>query len=231
MNSSWIDVAAADQGSFKAYLSLPPTGKGPGILLIQEIFGVNEHMRDIADQYALDGYCVIAPDVFWRQQPRVDMGYGEDDMARGFALMKRLDFSLVMQDLTATVNTLRTLPSCTGKVSSLGYCMGGLLSYLSAVNAGVDAAVCYYPGGIADQLSLADKIRCPVIIHFAGDDQFIPAPTIAAAQKTFEGRTNASVHVYPEVHHGFNCWARPSYNQHAASLAHGRSLIFLSGSL
>ena len=80
MNSSWIDVAAADQGSFKAYLSLPPAGKGPGIVLIQEIFGVNDHIRAVADQYALDGYCVLAPDVFWRQQPRVELGYTEEDM-------------------------------------------------------------------------------------------------------------------------------------------------------
>lgn len=231
MNSSWIDVAAADQGSFKAYLSLPPTGKGPGIVLIQEIFGVNEHIRDVADQYALDGYCVLAPDVFWRQQPRVDMGYSEDDLAKGFSLMKKLDFAQVVQDLTATVEALRALPACTGKVASLGYCMGGLLSYLCAANAGVDAAVCYYPGGIADQLGLADKIRCPLTFHLAGDDQYIPAQAIEAVQKTFQARDGATVHVYPGAHHGFSCWVRPAYAQHAAALAHGRSLIFLAESL
>ena len=146
MNSSWIDVAAADQGSFKAYLSLPPAGKGPGIVLIQEIFGVNEHIRAVADQYAMDGYCVLAPDVFWRQQPRVDLGYSEEDMGKGFAIMHKVDFAQAVQDLAATVKALRALPACTGKVATLGYCMGGLLSYLSAANAGVDAAVVYYPG-------------------------------------------------------------------------------------
>ena len=231
MNSSWIDVAAADQGSFKAYLSLPPAGKGPGIVLIQEIFGVNEHIRAVADQYAMDGYCVLAPDVFWRQQPRVDLGYSEEDMGKGFAIMHKVDFAQAVQDLAATVKALRALPACSGKVATLGYCMGGLLSYLSAANAGVDAAVVYYPGGIADQLGLAEKITCPILFHLAGDDQYIPPATIAAMQKAFEGRAGAAVHVYPGAHHGFNCWVRPSYEQRAAALAHGLSLAFLASSL
>ncbi len=88
MNSQWIDIAGNDGQTFKGYLSLPPTGRGPGLVLIQEIFGVNAHIRAVADQYALDGYVVLAPDLFWRAEPQVDLGYGEADWTRAFELMK-----------------------------------------------------------------------------------------------------------------------------------------------
>ncbi len=139
MAASWIDIATHDNQNFKGYLALPPTGSGPGLLLIQEIFGVNEHIRSVADQYALDGYVVLAPDLFWRQQPGADLGYSEADMGKGFALMQGMDFGLALQDLASTVKTLRGRAESSDKVASIGYCMGGLLSFLSAAHAGVSA--------------------------------------------------------------------------------------------
>jgi carboxymethylenebutenolidase len=230
MASRWIDIAG-DGGKFGAYLSLPPTGKGPGLVVIQEIFGVNAHIRSVADQYALDGYTVLAPDIFWRNAPRVELGYGEKDFGAGFELYQKTDFGKAVTDLTATVKALRALPECTGKVGSLGFCMGGLLSFLAAANAGVDAAVCYYGGGIGDQLGQVGKIRCPILLHFAEKDGFIPLTVVEATKKAFAGRTNATVQVYPGVDHGFNCWERVPYNQRASALAHGRSLQFLSETL
>ncbi len=235
MNSRWIDIKAQDGGRFKGYLSLPHQagkgGKGPGIVLIQEIFGVNSHIRAVADQYASDGYTVLAPDMFWRLQPMVDLGYAQEDIQKGMGYMQSMDFTAAVSDLAATVAVLRGLPECTGKVASLGYCMGGMLSYLCAANAGVDAAVCYYAGGIQTRLADAGKIKCPVLFHFGGNDSHIPESAIAAVKQTFAGREGVRIDVYPGAAHGFNCWDRPAYNQQSAALARGRSLSFLATSI
>ena len=232
MNSRWIDIKAYDGGSFKGYLSLPHHTdkgvKGPGIVLIQEIFGVNAHIQGVADQYASDGYTVLAPDLFWRMQPMLDLGYGPDDMQKGMGYMQKMDFAAGVKDLAATVAALRGLPECSGKVASVGYCMGGMLSYLCAANAGVDAAVCYYAGGIHTKLEEAGKIKCPLLFHFAGNDSHIPESAVAAVKKTFAGREGVRIDVYPGANHGFNCWDRAAYNQQSAALAHGRSLSFLA---
>jgi len=124
-------------------------------VLIQEIFGVNEHIQSVADQYASDGYVVLAPDLFWRSEPGVKLGYDGDDWERAFALMKALDFDLAIDDLGRTAELLRGRDDCNGRVSLVGYCMGGVLSFLRAANAGVDAAVCYSPGSIAKRLDQA----------------------------------------------------------------------------
>jgi carboxymethylenebutenolidase len=231
VNSRSIDIQASDGKSFKGYLSLPPTGSGPGIVLIQEIFGVNAHIRAVADQYAMDGYVVLAPDVFWRQEPGLDIGYSPEDMQKGMGLLQNMDFAKTVQDLASTVKALRALPECSGKVASIGYCMGGTLSYLCAANAGVDAAVCYYPGGVDKQLGQADKIKCPIMFHFAEKDRLISMDAVAAVKSAFAGRNDATVHVHPDVDHGFNCWARPAYQQKTAAYAHGLSLSFLATAL
>lgn len=228
MNSKWIDIKASDGGSFKGYLSLPPSGKGPGIVLIQEIWGVNKHIRAVADQYAMDGYVVIAPDVFWRMQPMLDLGYGKEDSEKAFGFIKQIDFRKATADMVSTVQALRALPECTGKAGSVGFCMGGYLSYMSAAYAGVDAAVCYYGGGIHNQLGEVPKIKCPIMLHYAEKDHFIPMEAVESVKKAFAGSSNARIDVYPGVDHGFNCWERPSYDQTSAALAHGRSLAFLA---
>jgi carboxymethylenebutenolidase len=232
MTTRWIDSKAQDGGTFKGYLSLPHQadkgGKGPGILLIQEIFGVNPHIRGVADQYASDGYTVLAPDLFWRMQAMVELGYGPDDRQTGIGYMQRMDFAAAVADLAATAATLRALPECGGKVASIGYCMGGLLSYLCAANIGVDAAVCYYAGGIQNKLEEAGKIKCPLLFHFGGNDAHIPAAAVDAVKQTFAGREAVRIDVYPGAEHGFNCWDRSSYNQQSAALARGRSLSFLA---
>jgi len=228
MNSKWVDIAAADGGKFAGYLSLPPTGRGPGIVLVQEIFGVNAHIRAVADQYAMDGFVVLAPDVFWRMQPRLDIGYTPADMDTGIGFMQKMDFAKAVVDLGATVAALRATPACTGKIASLGFCMGGLLAYLAAANAGVDAAVCYYGGGIPNQLAAAARIRVPVLFHFAGNDKHIPLEGVEKVKAEFASHAGSAVHVYAGVDHGFNCWERAAYDQPAAALARGRSLSFLA---
>ncbi len=231
MNSKWIDVKAVDGGTFKAYLSLPPTGRGPGILLIQEIFGVNEHIRGVADQYAMDGYTVLAPDVFWREEPRVELGYDKAGFAKGVELVQRTKFAQCVLDLADALELLRGLPECSGRVASLGYCMGGRLSYHLAAETDVDAAVCYYGGGIPTMLSEVPKIRAPMLFHFAENDSYIPLPTVQSVRDAFEGRDNVMIEVYAGADHGFNCWARSNYDQRSAALARGRTLAFLATNL
>lgn len=228
MTSRMIDITSHDGKTFQGYLAMPPTGSGPGIVLIQEIFGVNAHIRAVADQYALDGYVVLAPDLFWRMEPGVNLGYDEAAFSAALAYMQNMDFALAIQDLGSTVAALKALPECSGKVASLGYCMGGLLSYQCAANAGVDAAICYYPGSIENHLDQVSKVSCPILIHFAEKDHYISAEAVKAVKSAFADARNAVIEVYPGVDHGFNCWERPAYDQKTSSLAHGLSLSFLA---
>ena len=225
----WIDMKDGG-GRFQGYLALPPAGKGPGIVLFQEIFGVNAHIRGVAEQYALDGFVVLAPDIFWRQQPRVELGYEGPDRDRGIELMKTLTPADLAADVRTSVATLRSLPETSGqRVGAVGYCLGGRLAYLSGVHTDVDAAVSYYGGGIHDQLDVAGKIKAPMQFHYGEKDAGIPLEAVAKVRAAMGDR--AEVFVYPGAGHGFNCWDRASYDPAAAALAHGRTLAFFAQNL
>jgi carboxymethylenebutenolidase len=247
VHTQWISLPTAG-GTMDAYLALPPGGSGPGLLLLQEIFGVNPHIRLLAEQYALAGFVVLAPDVFWRQAPRVELGYGGRDRERGMSLAGALQAPEVLADLQAAVAALRARPEVSGaapelaqvgaqvgaktvaKVGVIGYCMGGRLAYTAAALTGVDAAVSYYGGGIAGQLALAAQVRCPMQFHFAGSDNHIPPEAVVAVREAFAGKP-AEIFEYPGSAHGFNCWARASYHAPSSALALGRSLTFLAQQL
>jgi carboxymethylenebutenolidase len=141
MNSSTISITSHDGQPFDAYLSLPPTGRGPGLVIIQEIWGVNEHIKAVADQYAMDGYVVLAPDVFWRQEAKVNLKYNEADTQKAYQFMTNLDEAHAVADLVSTAKTLRARPEVSGQVGSIGFCMGGRLSYQLAASGAVDAGV------------------------------------------------------------------------------------------
>jgi carboxymethylenebutenolidase len=231
VKTEWISVAASGGESFDAYLARPPAGQGPGLVLFQEIFGVNAHIRGLAEQYALDGFVVLAPDVFWRSQRRADLGYEGADRQRGIELMQQLKADQLDSDTVATVAALRARPETKGaKVGAIGYCMGGRLAYLAAATAGIDAAVAYYGGGIHDRLDKAPAIECPVLFHYAERDDNIPPAAVEKVRSAMRGK-RAELHVYPGAMHGFNCWARASYHAASAALAHGRSLQFLATNL
>jgi carboxymethylenebutenolidase len=229
-NTQWIDIAVAD-GSFGAYVSLPRGGKGPGIVLLQEIFGVNQHIRNVADQYAADGYVVIAPDLFWRNGARIELGYDDAGWKRAVELMNATDFALAQADIAATVKTLRALDGVEGKIASIGYCFGGRLSYHTAANGLVDAAVCYYGGGIQNALERAGQITVPMLMHFGSADSHIPLTAVTSIAERFDDNDQVEIHVYADAEHGFNCNHRSSYNQRAAAQAHGNTLLFLGEQL
>lgn len=232
-NSRWIKIDTA-AGSFDAYLSLPPAGKqpgGPGIVLVQEIFGVNEHIRSVADQYAADGYVVLAPDVFWRSQPHVELGYTGPDWEKAMTLYKAVNLEDTLGDIAATVSALRNEIGQGGKVAAVGFCFGGLTSFLAAARGLVDAAVPYYGGGIHNHLHEATALNVPVQFHYGAIDAHIPQEDVEKVRQAVAGKRGTEVFVYGQADHGFNCWARGSYNQRAAALAHGRALVFLANAL
>lgn len=228
--TGWRTVPTAD-GRMDTYCALPPAGRGPGLLLLQEIFGVNPHIRAVARQYALAGFTVLAPDLFWRQQRKVSLGYVGPERDQALAMMRALEPAQALADVQAGVAALKAMPECTERVAALGYCMGGRLAWVAAARAGVDAAVAYYGGGIAGQLALAAELRCPMQFHHAGQDTAIPPEAVAAVRAAVAqspAAAQAEFHDYPEATHGFNCWARAAHHPASAALATGRTLSFLA---
>jgi carboxymethylenebutenolidase len=226
VTSRWIDIPAGSD-SFGAYLALPKSGKGPAVIIIQEIFGVNGHIRAVTEQYAQDGYVAIAPDIFWRTQPRVELTYAGADRDKGIELLQKTNVDLAVADIGTTAAALRAMPEVTGKVAAIGYCFGGRLAYLAAAQGTLDAAVAYYGGGIQNQLDLAPKIKAPMQFHYGELDSGIPMSAVGEVKERFAGRDDVEFHIYPNADHGFNCTDRASYHQHSAALAHGRTLTFL----
>jgi carboxymethylenebutenolidase len=229
MRSEWISIDASGGGRYDAYLSLPPAGRGPGLLLFQEIFGVNRHIRAVADQYALDGFVVLAPDLFWRDAPRVELGYDGADRERAMSLLKAADPARLAADIQTSVAALRARPERDGRVGAFGYCLGGRLAYVAAATADVDAASCYYGGGIHDQLGIASGVRCPIQFHYGTRDSHIPLPAVDRVKAAFSGR-DVEIHLY-DAEHGFNCWERASYHAPSAALAHARTLAHFARTL
>lgn len=229
----WTSLPAED-GLLDAFVALPPAGRGPGLLLLQEIFGVNAHIRAVAEQYAQSGFVVIAPDLFRRQAARVELGYVGEDRERALTLMRGLSREQAVADMAVALAALRAMPECTGRIGALGYCMGGRLAFAAAALCGVDAAVCYYGGGIAaqpDLAALAARITVPVQFHHAGHDPSIPPEAVAVVRTTMTrapAAAQAEFHDYPQAQHGFNCWARAAHDPASAVLAQGRSLVFLA---
>jgi carboxymethylenebutenolidase len=222
MKGKYITVTARDGGTFKAYMATPDTGSGPGIVLLQEIFGINQYMRDVADSYAEEGYVVLAPDLFWRQEPDIELD--ETQFEKAFALYGKFDVPKSVEDITATVAALRALPSCQGKIGALGFCLGGKLAYLAAAHSGVDCAVSYYGVAIDEQLDLAARIACPLVLQFAAQDKFVPAAAVEKIRAAFAGRDDVEIHVYPGVDHGFARHGGHAFDKPASLMAHSRAI-------
>lgn len=225
MVSTRYEKITTSDGVFDAFCAEPDTVPAPGIVLLQEIFGINDNIRALAQRLADAGYLVLAPDVFWRVERRFERN-DESGMAEGMARVQQLDFDLVGGDLVATVAHLRAMPGCDGRVGAVGFCLGGTLAFVTAAVAQPDAVVSYYGSGTAAQLGLLQKIECPLLFHYGDDDPFIPAEQIAAVEDATAGRTDVTVHRYA-AGHAFSNWDAPSmYDEPAATLAWERTLAF-----
>ena len=227
MPSEWITVPAKDGCRFRAYLSRPAKGSGPGLLLLQEIFGVNETMRAQADQLPGKGHAVVVPDLFWRLEPGVELDYSPEGWQRAFELYRRFDENMAVEDITATLEALRRHPACVGKVGAIGYCLGGKLAFLTGCRTDVDGSVCYYGVGIEKNVDEIGNIKGPMVLHFAELDKFAPPEAVARIKAAAAGRPGIEIHEYPGVDHAFARVGGDHYDEGAATLANSRSLAFL----
>lgn len=233
MTGRYIQLAARDgSGTFRGYLAVPEAGSGPGLVIAQEIFGVNRTMRDVADYYAEEGYVALVPDLFWRQQPDVELGYSEADWQRAFGFYQGFDEARGMEDVQAAIDALRALPEVQdAKVGVLGFCLGGKLAYLAACRTDADVSVGYYGVGIDAALDEADRIRRPLMLHIAELDKFCPPEARERIVQTLGGRPGVTLHVYPGVDHAFARAGGEHFHKPSALMAHERSIAALKGAI
>ena len=222
---SFVELTAVDGVKIPAYVAKPEGAARGAIVVLQEIFGVNAHIRSVADRYAAQGYVAVAPALFQRVQPDVELGYTEADMKQGFALkgdVESLPAPGVLRDVDAAVAYAAELVSG-GKIGVVGFCWGGLMTWRAACNLGsVAAAVCYYGGGMTGELEANRQTLCPVLAHFGDKDHFISLESVEAFKLA---QPKVEVQIYA-ADHGFNCDMRGSYDEAAAKLANERTLAF-----
>lgn len=210
-------------------LHLPPGGKGPVLVLLQEIFGVNDALRDAARRFAAEGFCVVLPDLFWRLRPGIELGYTEAEVDVALGYKRRLDVARAVADVATVVAAMRLHPAGDGRVAVAGFCMGGTLAWLTAARHELDACVAFYGGGIEQHLD--ERPACPVLLHFGARDELIPPPAVAAVRAALADRADASVVVHPEAGHGFFFPARANWNEPAARSALATTLTMLRARL
>ena len=217
------------EGSFNAYIARPKTLPAPAVVVLQELFGVNADIRKHCDELAEQGFLAVAPDLFWRQEPGVDLSVtSEADWAHGLRLYEAYDRDAGAADVNDTVNTVRNLKECNGKVALLGYCLGALMVFLTAVrNWGVDAAVAYHGGDTEKYLGEIDGLRAPILMHLAEEDEFISRAAQAEIKAALAMKPNTMVYSYPGQRHAFTRHNGAHYDEAAATLANRRTIEFL----
>jgi carboxymethylenebutenolidase len=219
-------------GVFGAYIAQPETSPASGVIVLQEVFGVNADIRKHCDELAEQGFLAVAPDLFWRQEPGVDLSVtSEPDWQHGLRLYQSYDRDAGAKDVKDTVDTVAKLPECTGKVAVLGYCLGGLMTFLTAVRYSVDAAVVYHGGDTEKYLREVDGLHAPLLMHLAEEDEFISKPAQAAIKAALASKPSATVYSYPGQRHAFSRHNGAHYNAAAAALANGRTSEFLNQEL
>ena len=231
MSGETVSIKGKD-GAFSGYLASPGAGRGPGLVVIQEIFGVNQVMRDIADGMASRGYFALVPDLFWRLEPNIQLTDKTDaDWKKALDLMGRFDVDEGIADIQSTIDYLRALPGCTGKVGALGYCLGGQLAYLTAARTNADAAVGYYGVNIQNRLDEAGNIKHPLMLHIAEADEYVPPPAQAKIEAGLKDNPHVTLHRYPLMNHAFARAGGAHYDKAMADHANIRSATFFRQNL
>lgn len=224
MSGQDIEITCTD-GKFGGYMSLPEGGQGPAVIVIQEIFGVNADMRRICDDFAAQGYVAVSPDLFWRQKPGVQLtDQSEEEWAKAFELFQGFDLNKGVEDLAATLNHIRKLKACTGKIGCVGFCLGGQLAYLMACRSTIDAAVGYYGVYIQDYIAEAANIRHPLMLHVAEKDEFVPPEAQKIMVEGLKDNSLVTLHRYKDDDHAFARVGGAHYNGASADLANQRTL-------
>jgi len=227
-----LQITAIDgTGTFGCHVVLPKTQTEPRgvVILIQEIFGVNAAMRSLSAWVADMGFIAVAPDLFWRQEPglQLDPDAGQADWDRAFALYNGFDQAFGLEDLIATIAVARKLPGANGKVGTMGFCLGGRMAFKTAAHTDADCNVSYYGVGIVGLLNDATSLRGPLLMHIAEKDKFVPPEAQAAILARLAGNPKVTCHVYPDVDHAFARMGGHAWNARAATIANGRTAEFL----
>jgi len=216
-------------GTFAAYIARPKTSPAPAVVVLQELFGVNADIRKTCDELAEQGFLAVAPDLFWRQEPGVDLNVtSEADWQHGLLLYSAYDRDAGAKDVKDTVDAVRSVPDCNGKVAVLGYCLGALMVFMTAVRYdGIDAAVAYHGADTEKYLGELDGLTAPLLMHLAEEDEFISKAAQAEIRAALDKKPNATVYSYPGQSHAFSRHNGKHYNAAAAALANGRTRQFL----
>lgn len=227
-----ITIQAADGGSFGAYIATPASGSGPGVVVIQEIFGVNPNIRSICDSLAEQGYIACAPDLFWRQEPGVQLDpSSQDDWNKAFGFLEGFDYEKGVGDIGATIAHVRGSDGCSGKVGAVGYCLGGSLAYMTACFTDADASVGYYPVQIEGHMEHAANAQNPCMLHIAAEDGFCPKEAQETIISALADNAKFTTHRYDGVDHAFAREGGDHYDAAAADLANGRTAEFFQQNL
>lgn len=214
---------SADDGTFAGYLAVPDRPNGNAMIILHEIFGVNEPVKALTRRYAEDGYVAVAPDMLWRLEPGLALGYSREETQRALAITEGFDLAKGVEDLGRVVETMWHQEKVSGKIGVLGLCMGGTLAFLAASRLPVDAAISFYGTELEQHLDSIPKMHCPIILHYGGKDRFIPQDIVAQIADALAAQGRKDVHVYPEGNHGFYTRGRPE----DIDLAHRRTAEFL----
>lgn len=226
-----ITITTPD-GEFSAYVARPKAASAPAVVVIQEIFGVNQVMRDITDGLASEGYLAICPDLFWRIEPGIDItDQSEAEWKRAFELFNAFDVDLGVTDIKATIAAIRADAGCNGKVGVVGYCLGGKLAFLTGTRTDVDAAVSYYGVGLEALVGEAEKLTRPLLMHIAEEDQFVPKEAQAIIVQALKDHPQVEIHTYAGRDHAFARVGGEHFNEADAKLANGRTQQFFERTL
>jgi len=221
-------IQANDQGEFKAYIAVPDKLPAPVIVVIQEIFGVNEGIRKKCDWMASEGFIAIAPDLFWRLEPSVELtDKTEEEWNKAFDLMSRFDVDKGVEDLKACAAYGNALSDSTGKAGCIGYCLGGKLDYLFGCRSGIEASVGYYGVGINELLADANKLQGNIMLHVAEEDEFVSKDAQQEIKDGLSDNPKIEIHSYPGMNHAFTREGGKHYDAEAAKLADSRTVDFL----
>ena len=231
-----LTITADGGGSFEAYVARPEGladgQRAPAVIVIQEIFGVNEGVRGKCDWLAEQGFLAIAPDLFWRQESGVDLDpRDEKQLQHGFALMQGFNIDYGVDDLRATLTALATHHDCNGRIGAVGYCLGGRLAYLMATRTNVAASVGYYGVTIESYLNESNNIHAPLLLHIAEADKFVPPPAQAEIKRGLSLNPHVTIHSYSGMDHAFTRVGGENYDAEAAKLADGRTIEFFRKNL
>jgi carboxymethylenebutenolidase len=227
-----ITINAFDGGSFEAYVARPQAALAPAVVVIQEIFGVNRFVRDVADRLAAEGFLAVAPDLFWRIEPGVDItDQSEAEWKKAFELYNAFDVDGGVKDIQATINAIRKDPACSRKVGAVGFCLGGLLAFLTAAETDSDASVSYYGVGIENRVDEAGNLQGPLLMHIAEEDQFVPKAAQDKIVSALRANPRVEIHTYPGRDHAFAREGGAHYHAADAAAANQRTVAFFRRNL